>query len=370
MSPCCNSGGDAAWPRPGLDDRRRGSTLPETPRAARLLGIVLGMRQGAWAKGAAWERLRAAARNDVIRAHTLVALGVPESTVYARCRPGGPWQLLLPATVLLSSGQPTPDQLVVAGLLYAGPGAVLTGIEAAHRHGVRRGPVLDGRVHVLVPHDQQPASARHVVIERTRRMPCAVVRRGVPLAPVARAVVDGARRLASPREATELLADAVQRGLCTVGQLASEVEAAQQRGTAVPRAILRDVSAGTRSVAERDAKAVWRRSGLPEPWWNASVYDAQGALLGIVDAWWDDVALAWEINSLAWHLNPQDYAREQAKTALFTAAGVPVLPTLPKRLGDDAAAVLRELQDAYRHAASRSRPQVRAVRCAGPIAAG
>jgi hypothetical protein len=303
-------------------------------------------------------------------AHTLVSLGVPEATVYARCRPGGPWQLLLPATVLMSSGQPTPEQLTIAGLLYAGPDAVLTGIDAAHRHGVLRGPARDGHVHVLVPHDQQPASTRYVVIERTHRMPRAVVRGGVPLAPVARAVVDGARRLASPREATELLADAVQRGLCTVGQLASEVEAAQRRGTAIPRAILRDVSAGTRSVAERDAKAVWRRSGLPEPWWNASVYDAEGTLLGIVDAWWDDVAMAWEINSLAWHLHPQDYAREQAKTARFTAAGVAVLPTLPKRLAEDAAAVLHELHDAYRHAASRPRPEVRAVCRARPIAAG
>ncbi len=134
--------------------------------------------------------------------------------------------------------------------------------------------------------------------------------------------------------------------------------------------MLRDVSAAIRSIAERDAQAVVRRSGLPEPWWNASVYDAEGMLLGIVDAWWDDIALAWEINSLAWHLRPQDYAREQTKTALFTAAGVPVLPTLPKRLANDAAAVRRELHDAYRHAASRPRPPVRAVRHDNPTAAG
>lgn len=327
------------------------------------------MRRGSWADGAAWERLRAAATNDVIRAHVLVAAGVPESTVYARCRAGGPWQLLLPATVLLNSGRPTPDQLVMASLVYAGPDALVTGIEAAHRHGVRRGPKPDGRVHLLVPHNQQTASARHVVVERTRRMPEAVVRGGVPLAPVSRAVVDAARRLASPREATELMADAVQRGLCTVGQLSSELDAAQRRGTAVPRAVLLDVSAGIRSVAERDAKAVWQRCGLVEPWWNASVYDAQGMFLGIVDAWWDDVALAWEINSLAWHLGPQDYAREQARTALFTAAGVPVLPTLPKRLTEDAAAVRRELLEAYRHAASRPRPSVRAV-CRAESTAG
>ena len=320
------------------------------------------MRRGKWADGAEWAKLRGAATNDVIRARTLVDAGVPESTVYARCRPGGPWQLLLPATVLLSNGRPTPDQLVVAGLLYAGQNAVVTGIEAARRHGVRRGPDNNGHLHILVPHDQQPASSGHVVIERTRRMPRSVVRDGVPLAPAARAVVDGARRISSPRVTTELVADAVQRGLCTLDQLWREIEAAQRRGTAIPRAVLREVSAGIRSAAERDAKALWRRSGLPEPWWNAAVYDADGRFLGIADAWWDGVALAWEINSLAWHLGPKDYAREQVRTALFTAAGIPVLPTLPKRLTDDGAAVLRELRAAYRHACLRPRPAVRANR--------
>jgi hypothetical protein len=245
---------------------------------------------------------------------------------------------------------------------------MVTGIEAARRFGVRRGPDEDGRVHLLVPHDQQPASSGHVVIERTRRIPQAVLQAGMPLAPVPRAVVDGARRLSSPPQVTELLADAVQRGLCTVGQLWSEIESAQRRGTAIPRAVLRDVGAGVRSAAERTAKTVWRRSGLPEPWWNATVYDDNGHFLGIADAWWDDAALAWEINSLAWHLAPGDYAREQARTARFTAAGIPVLPTLPKRLADDPATVVRELQEAYRHAKTRPRPPVQAVRSTGPAA--
>jgi hypothetical protein len=285
-------------------------------------------------------------------------------------QPNGPWQLLLPGTVLLTSGKPTADQLVVASLLYAGPAAVVTGLEAARRHGVRRGPGSNGLVHVLVPHDQQPASARHVVIERTHRLPPPVIRTGVPLAPVARALVDGARRLSAPGDAAELFADAVQRGLCSIGQLWREVEEAQRRGTAIPRAVLRDVSAGARSAAERSARAVWRRSGLPEPWWNAPVYDASGGSLGIADAWFDDVALAWEINSLAWHLGPQDYAREQARSARFAAAGVPILPTLPRRLTEDAKAVIGELRAAHRHAAARPRPSVRAVRPDRPGAGG
>ena len=133
----------------------------------------------------------------------------------------------------------------------------------------------------------------------------------------------------------------------------------------MPRRILRDVSAGARSAAERDAQRLWRRSGLPEPWWNAPVYDACGQLLGIADGWWDDVGLAWEINSFAWHLLPEDYAREQEKAARFAAAGISVVPTLPTRMRDEADAVIDELRRAYGHAAGRARPPVHAIRSDG-----
>ncbi len=70
------------------------------------------------------------------------------------------------------------------------------------------------------------------------------------------------------------------------------------------------------------------RSTLPEPWWNVPV-TTRGRLLGIADAWFDEVALAWEINSYAWHLNPEYYAREVTRTAGLTAESVTVLPVLP-----------------------------------------
>ena len=92
------------------------------------------------------------------------------------------------------------------------------------------------------------------------------------------------------------------------------------------------------------------------------MHDLDGRFLGTADAWFDEVALAWEINSLAWHLNPADYEREQERTARFVAAGVPVLPTQPVRMRSDERAVMGELRAAYDHAASRPRPPVRATR--------
>jgi hypothetical protein len=316
------------------------------------------VRRGSWADAAHTAAVRTVADKGVISVRQLVGLGVPETTVYRRCRPGGPWQLLLPAVVMLSTGSPTRDQLVAGALRYAGEDSLVTGVEACRRHGVRRGLPTHDTVHLLVPHARQPRSTRFVVIERTWRPPDPVMRSGVPLAPVARAAVDAVRRFADPGNVTELLADAVQRGLCTVQDLVHEVEDCQRRGTAVPRRVLDGVGAGARSAAELDAKRLWARSGLPEPWWNAPVYDVGGRLLGVVDAWFDEVALAWEINSVEWHLNPENYAREQERTARLIAEGVPVLPTQPRRMRTAAGVVVDELRAAYTHAAARPRPPV------------
>ena len=193
-------------------------------------------------------------------------------------------------------------------------------------------------------------------------MPAPQVRDDVPLAPAARACLDGARRLHSAAEITELIADTVQRGLCTPAQLAIELREGSQRGSAAPRRILAEISDGVRSTAERDAKRLLRRSGLPEPWWNAKVCDVNGRLLGVADAWFDEVALAWEINSYAWHLNPLDYAREVSRTAAMAAANVIVVPVLPTTLHKDPDGAMANLLAAYRGAAMRPRPPVRVTR--------
>ncbi len=154
----------------------------------------------------------------------------------------------------------------------------------------------------------------------------------------------------------------MQRHLCTPAHLAAELREGSQRGSAIPRRVLADVSDGIRSTAERDAKRLLARSSLPEPWWNVEVRTLQGRLLGIADAWFDDVALAWEINSYAWHLLPQYYANEIKRTAGLTAEGVTVLPVLPTSLRDDGDRSLAELETAYAAAARRPRPAVVAIR--------
>ncbi len=305
----------------------------------------------------------------VATAAQLVTAGIPERTVYDRCRDGGPWQLILPGVVLLFTGRPTRNQTVRAAVLLGGPDTVVTGLEACRRHGLRRGPLhpphgrADDRieVQVLVPNERQVRAVGYVHVERTRRLPRPVHRDGLPLAPLPRACIDAARRLRTAGEATELLADPVQRGLCTVAALITELAAGSRRGSAVPRAVLADLAVGVRSAAERAARQLWPRTGLPQPWWNAEVHDANGRLLGIVDCWLDDVAMAWEIESSEWHLRPADHDRTVERAARFVAAGVTYTASKPKKLLDDPNGVAAILRATYAQAAHRPRPPVRAT---------
>lgn len=306
-------------------------------------------------------RLRAASTRGVITARELVSIGVPESTIYHRCHDGGPWQVLLPGVILLSTGPATREQRLTAALKYTDTPAVVTGLEACHRHGVRRGPAPDDRVHVLVPHSRQVSSSGFVVVERTIRLPDPVVVHGFPLAPVARACIDSVRRLRSVGEITELVADSVQRRLTTVTELGIELESGSRTWTSMPRRVLDQVGAGVRSAAELQAKRLIERSWLPAPMWNASIYTADGEWLGIADCWFDDVTMLWEIDSTEWHLSPADHDRTVAKAARFVAGGAVQVPTKPSSLWRDERSVITTLVSAYRHAAARPRPPLRAV---------
>jgi hypothetical protein len=304
-------------------------------------------------------QVHAAFPSGVASVRQLAALGFSERTVYKRCLDGGPWQRILPGIVLLFTGRPTRDQEVQAALLLCGDGAVVTGMEACRRYDLRRGPKvdkLDRSVTVLIPHERQRRSVGFVEVERTHRMPETAMRGGVPLAPLPRACMDAARRLRSAADVTELLAEPVQRRLCTVSALVSELEAASRRGTARPRAVLNSISAGVRSAAERSANELWRASGLPAPSWNCKVHTPDGRLLGIADCWVDDVAMVWEIESTEWHLSPADHDRTVDRAAAFTAAGAVYVASKPSRITREPAAVVSMLRAAYEQARARPRP--------------
>ncbi|MFI9006838.1 hypothetical protein ACIGNX_06375 [Actinosynnema sp. NPDC053489] len=174
----------------------------------------------------------------VIKAADLRAAGVPAYVIDLKCRPGGPWQRILPGVLLLSASPPTRAQRLRAALAYAGPKAVVTGVDALHAHGLRSlSP--PPRVHLLQPATARRACPEHVLLERTTRPPRVVLRSGLPLADPARAALDAARHDPDPLRQHHLLATAIRSGLCTVTTLTEELAAGSRRGTATARAALR-----------------------------------------------------------------------------------------------------------------------------------
>lgn len=304
-----------------------------------------------------WTDIHAVAPHGVISRRELLAHGVPARTITHRARHGGPWTRLLPGVYLMHSGTPSAHQRLDGALRYAGPGSMITGLRAARLHGLKRLPDSDA-VHVLVPDDAQPNSYGYAIVERTTRLPVAVQRTGFPLAPVTRAVLDAARRLTDPEQVQAILAEAVQRGFTSPRELLTELNAGSSRGSAVPRRMLSEIHGGARSVAEGAAMRLAKRSGLPAPEWNVPVLGSRGAVLAVADAWFDDVAMAWEIDSFEFHLSPRDYARTLRRHNAMVAEGIVVVHTLPNDIRRQPHRVIAELRAAYEQARLRPRPPV------------
>jgi hypothetical protein len=294
----------------------------------------------------------------VITVAQLEELGIPSRTSYRRCRPGRPWQRLLPGVVLLRTGDPTRRQLIEGALLYAGDQAVVTGLESCRRQGLKRDATPDEHVHLLLPAHLKTTSSGYVLVERTTRMPAPIRTGGLALAPAVRSVLDECRRLCRRAPIRALLAEAVQQLGLDPAELSAELENGSDRGSALPREVLREIAQGARSAAEAEAMAVWRRTGLPEPAWNHVLHDEHGRYIATPDAWCDEVALAWEIDSYEFHFEQPGYDATLARNNRYAAAGVAFVQTVPRRLRSEPRIVAGELVSAYRSAAARPRPPV------------
>ena len=206
--------------------------------------------------------------STVVHTSALVALGVPRSTIASRCRPGGPWMWLMPSIVKLHNAPPTRADRTRAALLHAGDNALITGLDALALHGMIRMPPPSGPVHLLVPVTSRRTGHGMSLLERTGRMPAPVPGRW-PLAPPERAVLDACRRIRLRDQVRATIAEAVQSGRCRVDDLAAELAAGSGRGSALPRQVLAEISAGARSAAEAAVIELLRVARVPEPMRNA-----------------------------------------------------------------------------------------------------
>lgn len=286
----------------------------------------------------------------------LLALGISSRTIDRRCRRGGPWQRLCLGVVLLHNGLPTPRQRARAGLLHAGDDAMLTGSTGAGLHGVDSLP-CDPRVHVLVEAGCHVASREFVLVTRTYFPPQPDDVAGLPVAPAVRCVVDAGAMCRSIDQTRAMVADAVQRGICRIDDLIIESRRARP-GIANVRLVLSEIGDGVRSAAEAWAREVVQRSDLPDPMWNVALYAMDGRRIGVVDAYWPAVGLAWEIQSQAFHLTPSELRRDVEKQNDLVANGVIVAQTMASRLRTDPRGVVADLTRAHSLGASTPPPAV------------
>ena len=312
-----------------------------------------------------WVAVRQAALHDQIRHAELLEFGVLSSRIARRVR-AGIWDRSAFGVISLTGTPRTVEQRLAGAVLYGGPGAVLSGAAAARLHGLERVPdETKGTALVLVEHARHRVSRPPITVMRTHRLPSPVVIRGLPVAPVPRAVVDAACHMTAVDDLRALLAEAVQRGFTSARALRLELESGCGRGTARVRPVLAEIEDGVRSVPEAWAKSLAASiPELPPMMWNPHLHLEDGTFLADPDGWLDDVGLAWEIHSFRYHADPDAFGATMRRQARMTGRDVHVVAHTPRQLRDERAQVRQDLLAAYAVARRRPRPAVRALRAA------
>lgn len=314
-------------------------------------------------------RATADAQLGLITAAQLAEIGVHRSTTSRRSA-GGMWTRVLPGDHLVGGGTPSRQQRLLAALLYAGDGSVLTGTTALRGYGFRALGLAEARdddaerpepVHVLVDHERRRLSTGFVRVERTRRDPGSVRVAGFPSAPVARAVGDAARRIPRERDVLALVAEALQRRRCSWEDLEREAVEGPMRGSAHLRAALRATESGAHSVPEADVASLLDEACVPCVMLNVRLVSGNGAFIAIPDAWLDDVGLAIEVDSEEYHARGDGFERTVRRNARYAAAGVTAITLLPVDIRDRPRAVIKQVLSAREAAAGRPRPPVTAI---------
>jgi hypothetical protein len=259
----------------------------------------------------------------------LHALGVSTHAIHERCQPGGPWQRVSPNLILLTDEPPNRARLIRAALKAAGRDAILTGVDALKLHGMS-GARLQSPIHILMPAGRrQPRLVDGVFFDRTHQLPEALLVHGFPVTSLPRATVDTVRRTKVSKHVEDLLAETIYKGKVTPATLRDELDRVGGNGLTLPRRKLAEIDDKVRSLARGWAKRLVRQAGLPMPEWRVPITSPNGAHVATTDAWWDEVGLAWEVDSYAFDLSPADATAALTRAARLTASGVLVVHTSP-----------------------------------------
>ena len=163
-----------------------------------------------------------------------------------------------------------------------------------------------------------------------------------------RALVDAARELREPDAVRQLLVAATQQRLVRERDLRHELEAGPVGGSAVIRRALEDVATGAWSSPEVEVlRELATSTVLPHVWPNPVLVAADGTRLPSPDFWLDDVALAGQVHSRAYHLRDELWEDTVEGDTLLGEYGIAVLAVTPAGFRRDPAGFRKRVERAY-----------------------
>jgi very-short-patch-repair endonuclease len=127
-----------------------------------------------------------------------------------------------------------------------------------------------------------------------------------------------------------VVADVLQRGLCSVRDLEDEAVLLARRLTPWLQQAIADARRGMRSVGEADLRRAVVAAGLPEPEWGAAVQTPLGTFF--VDAHWRRQRVAVEADGAAFHLSAADWAADLRRQNALQSVPVTLLRFPVRRL--------------------------------------
>jgi len=214
-------------------------------------------------------------------------------------------------------------------------------------------------VDVLVPLANQRSDAGFVRLHRSGRLPRGFCVAGeVRFAFPPRAVADAVRMMTHLNDVRAVVAEAVQRGRCSISHLAEELADGPIRDSALLRQALAEVAEGVRSVAEADLRTLIVKARLPTPMFNPRLI-VDGEFLAQPDCWWPESGVAGEADSRAWHFSPDAWEQTMARHARMSAHGIIVLHFPPRRIRYQPAEVANIIRRAL--VSGRKLPHIRAI---------
>ncbi|MGW0826386.1 hypothetical protein [Streptomyces sp. NPDC002845] len=299
------------------------------------------------------------AHRRVLTAAQLRAHGVAPAETNEQCRPGGPWQQILPGVYLLHPGPPTSEERLHAVLSYAArlrepsggvpvqpdadapdapcrySDAVITGLAALTLHGFSSTPPIPSldTIDVLVPRLRRLRSTGCARIVRTTSLPAPTHITGLPVAPVPRALADAVAELTDAGSVRRLLTEAVRGGHTEPAAVVRELT--QARLLSRPHVVdaVDSLIAEGRAIAEDHLYRMVSEYGLPDPVWNVDLRIPGGPHLGGLDAYWPEQAVALELDTRAPRQDDDalwsEYARKREH---LERLGITVVHITPKKL--------------------------------------